>query len=406
MLFPFIVIGQDMGKVKADIDSLCSNKANGRGYVLNGDKIAAKYISDRFLEVGLSSFKADFYQKFSLNVNTFPSNITFSTNKTTLKTGIDFIPNPSCGNVKGKFKIIQLDSALLADKAKFLKLKTKKKALFIPEHLVQKIINKNEEDRMLKAYSFPLLITEKEKLVHGYSSVQSGREVVVKKGLITKSDKKVNVEIAPNYLEKYVSQNVIGFLPGNVYPDSFIVVCAHYDHLGSIGNQAIFRGASDNASGVAFMLSLAEYFGKQYDKNKYSMVFIAFGGEESGLVGSKFFVENPYFPIRNTALVLNFDLMGTGDEGITVVNATVFKSQFEKLKNLNAQHEFLPKVNPRGKTAHSDHHYFTEKGIKSFFIYTQKGHDYYHDIKDTPESLPLQGFKGCFDLVKTYIEAY
>jgi aminopeptidase YwaD len=61
---------------------------------------------------------------------------------------------------------------------------------------------------------------------------------------------------------------------------------------------------------------LAEYFGSRYDKNKYSMVFIAFGGEESGLIGSKFFVENSYFPIRNTALVLNFDLMGTGDEGI------------------------------------------------------------------------------------------
>jgi aminopeptidase YwaD len=147
------------------------------------------------------------------------------------------------------------DSVSFQNKEKFLKLNTKKKALFIPEIYSQKVLNKAEEQLQLKAYSFPLLITESEKLIHGYSSVQSGRKLIIKKDLLSKKDKKIEIDIAPKLLEKYSSQNVIGFLPGNVYPDSFIVVCAHYDHLGSIGNQAIFRGANDNASGVAFMLA-------------------------------------------------------------------------------------------------------------------------------------------------------
>ena len=79
---------------------------------------------------------------------------------------------------------------------------------------------------------------------------------------------------------------------------------AHYDHLGMMGTTAIMNGANDNASGTAMMLTLMEYYSK--NKPEYSLLFIAFGGEEAGLIGSKFYVENPTVPLKKIKSLLLF----------------------------------------------------------------------------------------------------
>ena len=185
-------------------------------------------------------------------------------------------------------------------------------------------------------------------------------------------------------------------------PDSFIFITAHYDHLGGMGLNTFFPGANDNASGVSLLLNLARYY--SMSPQRYSIGFICFAGEEAGLVGSKFYTEYPLRPLDNIRFLLNTDLAGTGEEGITVVNATEFPEAFSLLKGINDEYKLLPAVKERGKAANSDHYYFSEKGVPAFFFYTMGGIKAYHDIFDRPETLPLDRHEELFRLVSLFVE--
>ena len=89
-----------------------------------------------------------------------------------------------------------------------------------------------------------------------------------------------------------------------------------------MGKDVYFPGANDNASGVAMLLNLANYYSKKENQPKCSIAFIAFAGEEAGLLGSKYFSEHPLIPLNKMKFLVNLDLLGTGDEGMMVVNAT------------------------------------------------------------------------------------
>lgn len=129
-----------------------------------------------------------------------------------------------------------------------------------------------------------------------------------------------------------------------------------------------------------------------------------FGAEEVGILGSKHFVNNPLFPLNKINFVMNLDLLGTGDDGAMVVNATVFEEQFKKLDSINTANDYLPIIKKRGKAANSDHYWFTEKGIPSFFLYTLGGISAYHDVHDIAKTLPLTEFEDCFRLLRDFID--
>jgi hypothetical protein len=92
-------------------------------------------------------------------------------------------------------------------------------------------------------------------------------------------------------------------------------------------------------------------------------------------------------------------LVGTGVDGITVVNATEFSKEFALLNKVNDTRKLLVKINPRGKAANSDHYWFTEKGVPAFFIYTLGGVAAYHDILDVASTLPLNEYEDLFKLI-------
>src|SRR5690606_21157411 len=161
------------------------------------------------------------------------------------------------------------------------------------------------------------------------------------------------------FLPHYTSQNVIGQLKGTKYPDSVLVFSAHYDHLGKMGNNIYFPGANDNASGVAMLLNLAEHYSKNAPEK--TIVFMAFGAEESGIIGSQFYTENPLFQLKQINFLINLDLLGTGEDGIQVVNGSVHQTHFDKLVEINNQKNLLKEIKIRGKAANSDHYWFSEK---------------------------------------------
>jgi Zn-dependent M28 family amino/carboxypeptidase len=215
---------------------------------------------------------------------------------------------------------------------------------------------------------------------------------MLKDGVFADSITRMQIRIKNRYLHGYKTQNIIGYVPGTACPDSFMVFTAHYDHLGLMGRHTYFPGANDNASGVAMVLSLARYFNAH--PQRFSVVFIFFSGEELGLLGSGYFTENSPIRLSMVKFLVNLDLVGTGSDGITVVNATAFPDQFEMLSLINNRGAYVNGIKQRGSACNSDHCPFFRRGVPCFYIYTMGGIAAYHDPDDRPETLPLTAFEG------------
>ena len=389
------------------LNDLCSDEMMGRGYVRFGHVKAAKYIQEYYKSIQLKQFKKGTYlQPFKIKANTFPNDLNVSIDGKPLNEGVDYILDPSSGTAKGKFGLIKVDQKNLMDFLDEVSLSKIKN--FEGKVLVLNTLNSNNPDTLsifneLKiglSMICPIIWVNNEKFTWSISrDVAEFPILELKDSLIWDADS-VYLDVENVFLRDIVTHNVIGSVSG--LKKKSIIISAHYDHLGMMG-KAIFPGANDNASGVAMMLSLANYFS---DKSpKYNLVFIAFGAEEAGILGSKYYVENPLFPLDDIKFVLNLDIMGTGDEGITVVNGLLHKKQFKQLTSINKKQEYLSKIKIRGRAANSDHYWFSQLGIPSFFIYTMGGIKAYHDVYDRSETLPMSEFNDLFHLLIDFIEA-
>jgi Zn-dependent M28 family amino/carboxypeptidase len=150
---------------------------------------------------------------------------------------------------------------------------------------------------------------------------------------------------------------------------------------------------------------MAEHFAQPENRPRYTMVFIAFGGEEAGLLGSRYYVEKqPLFPLEKTAFILNLDLMANGDEGITAVAGLDYPSLFDQLKALNEKMEAVPQVKGRTNAPNSDHYFFVKNGVRGFFIYTLGGPPHYHDVNDTYQEMRFTKFYEVESLLQAFLE--
>lgn len=386
---------------------------HGRGYVSKGDSIAASYISNKFREFQLYPFQSNFnyYQKFKLSVNTFPGAVECSIDGKLLKPGIDYLVNPSSTSINGEYSVFWLDKNIIHSRKRINalnKISFKDKVIIVDrEGMVEK---KNKGSRTIQeqmdfvkagVFNNPASGWIEPKLTWAVSQHQGFPMLTFKKGAVSRDAKTIKLKIEQQFIPEYETQNVIGLIEGEKI-DSILLISAHYDHLGRMGSETIFPGANDNASGISMLLDLAAYYSKH--KPEYNTVFIAFAAEEAGLVGSDFFVQNPLFPLEKIKFMINLDLVGTGEEGITVVNATEQPAAFEKLTKINAEKNYLTQIKSRGKAANSDHYYFSEKGVPAFFIYTMGGVKHYHDIYDRPETLPLTEYNDVFRLITDFIK--
>lgn len=154
------------------------------------------------------------------------------------------------------------------------------------------------------------------------------------------------------------------------------------------------------------MLDMASYFARPEMRKelKYSIIFISFGGEEAGLLGSHYFVEHSAVELSKVKFMINMDLMGNGQDGMMVVNGSVYKQEYDKLVALNNRGKYLKEIKSRGKAANSDHYWFSEKGVPAFFFYLLGDYPYYHDIYDTPEKPTLKGYTGAFKLITEFVK--
>ena len=393
------------------IDTLGSDAFYGRGYVNNGDKIAADYIAKKFKEFGALPVNGDsYFQEYSYPVNTFPTKVEISFDNKTLTTGLDFIVAPNSGSAKGIFNLkeITLENYIeVVSKEEFQS--DKNLTAFVIK--LPKANGRDEYFKQLKlknslADVAPLFVINDEKFTWSVAQEALNYPVIEIKSEFLKDKKSVTLNIVNKLIADYQTQNVLGYIPAKrkCKRKKFFVFTAHYDHLGMMGETATFNGANDNASGIAMMLTLMKYFSE--NNPEYSVLFIAFGGEEAGLLGSKYYVENPIVPLNKMKFLYNVDMMGTGSEGIQVVNSTEHPKEFERLKAINKKYDLVKVIKPRGKAANSDHYWFEEAGVPSFFSYTLGGVTYYHDIQDRPETLPLTEFDDLHKLIVEFVNSF
>lgn len=414
VLIPFISFSQDIEYAKEVVKTLCSDEFKGRGYVGNGDKIAANFISKEFEKIGLQKFENLYFQKYTTPVNSFPSNMDLSINGTKLIAGKDFLIGASSPSLKGSFEVVSFSPKEILNKKTLIKKLKNSIGKVIVINTYNKTDFSAEENKKLKSFSNLLrkakdnpavatIFLTKDKLTWTGSTTQSTKVNFTVTDLDFGDIENVEINVTSKFFKKYKSQNIIGFLEGK-NTDSSIVFVAHYDHLGMMGTDAIFPGANDNASGVAMLLSIAKYY--KANKPKYNTYFIAFGSEEIGLVGAKYFIENTLFDIKKIKFLINFDITGTGDDGIQVVNGSIYKKEFELLKSINKENDYMKEIKTRGAACNSDHCVFDERDVPCFFIYTLGGTTgAYHDIYDKAETLPLTDFEDYYRLIVAFIRA-
>lgn len=209
---------------------------------------------------------------------------------------------------------------------------------------------------------------------------------------------------------KVTTWNVVALLEGSdpELKDEYIVIGAHKDHLGMGGPNsgsrrpdtvAVHNGADDNASGTASVLEIAEKLSWQSDSLRRSIIFVAFGAEEMGLLGSKYFVENPPVDLAKIKAMINIDMVGRlKDDRTLQIGGTGTSERAEEILNdLPGQENLKIVLSPEGYGP-SDHASFYGKSIPVFFFSTGAHLDYHTPLDDT-DKINFPGLKTVSDYI-------
>ena len=217
-------------------------------------------------------------------------------------------------------------------------------------------------------------------------------------------------EVPASYLNKRArrkpmkdSENVVAFIEGSEKPDEIVVISAHLDHVG-IKDGKIYNGADDDGSGTVAVLEIAEAFQKAVKdgfKPKRSILFLHVTGEEKGLLGSKYYVENPIFPIANTVVNLNIDMVGRIDDRhkdnpnfVYLIGADKLSTELHNLSeamnakytNISLDYKYNDESDPNRFYYRSDHYNFAKYNVPIIF-YFNGTHEDYHQHTDTPDKI-------------------
>ncbi|RKX17712.1 MAG: hypothetical protein DRP35_10470 [Candidatus Zixiibacteriota bacterium] len=404
LLFSVLTIAafpQNMDYAHYVLNNLGSEDFKGRGFVGGGDKTAAGFIKSQLDSLGVKPVGKSYFQPFTLTVNTFPEKIFLSVDGKELIPGKDFLLDMHSGSADGKFPVKTVTLSELKSGIP----KNLKKSFVLLQNDTQdkdaaKTIRSIVYANLLNAAGYLL---PEDKLVNEPATEVFKHVVIkVKSNVIDSLPKVIKITAKNKFLKNYQTQNVFGYIQGKT--DSFIVFSAHYDHLGKLGERATFYGANDNGSGVTMLLNLANYF--THHSPHYSILFMFFSGEEEGLLGSFYAAQHPVVDLKKIKFLFNLDMVGTGQEGIQIVNSTVFKRETSILQEINDKNHYLVKIKLRGPAANSDHYPFYDKGVPSFFIYTLGGSKQYHNIYDKPDQLSLFAFPNLVKLLIGFEKQY
>ena len=224
---------------------------------------------------------------------------------------------------------------------------------------------------------------------------------------------RMNLNISGNIVE---TENVVSVIEGSEKPNEYIIISSHLDHEGE-KNGVIYNGADDNGSGTIGVLKIAEAFQNAIllgFRPKRSIVFLHLTGEEKGLLGSKFYTDNPLYPLENTIVNLNIDMIGridprhknNNERYIYLIGTNLLSSELHEvseLTNKNTTNLYLDyKYNDIDQSEciyyRSDHFHFVKNNIPAIF-YFNGVHEDYHKPTDTVEKIEYELLKDRIKLI-------
>lgn len=221
-----------------------------------------------------------------------------------------------------------------------------------------------------------------------------------------KPGRKVKVDMTLKYQPQsamVVSENVLAYIEGTDKKDELVVITAHYDHIGIEGDE-IFNGADDDGSGTVAIMAIAKAFAKAKQDGhgpRRSVLVMPVTAEEKGLLGSKYYSENPVFPLENTVANLNIDMIGRIDSAhqgmapyIYVIGSDRLSSELHAINEeanrnytrMELDYTFNSADDPNRFYYRSDHYNFARKGVPAIFYFSGV-HEDYHKSTDTIEKI-------------------
>ncbi|HEX4852268.1 MAG TPA: M28 family peptidase, partial [Puia sp.] len=205
-------------------------------------------------------------------------------------------------------------------------------------------------------------------------------------------------------IQQLHSSNVIGYIEGTDLRDQWLVISAHYDHLGK-KDSILYSGADDDGSGTTALIAIAEAFAKAKERGngpRRSILFLANSGEEEGLWGSEYYVAHSTIPLKNITADLNIDMIGridsqkradsvnyvylVGDHKISSELHPISEAMNKKYVQLNLDYSFNDPKDPERIYYRSDHYSFAKEGVPIIF-YFDGIHKDYHKPTDTPDRI-------------------
>ena len=416
-----VVCGQDSNQVRQFICTLASPEFHGRGYAYNGDSIAAEYLRAQLQALDVEPFVKDYYHKYGFNVYAMEGPVKAALNGEKLRPWEDFALAPFSHSADEMFLLLPIKPEDILNPDKLLGFCQKNSAKLSKSLLFVDMTKCKDKEmvndlgtvfRHLYMYNGQLpfrgfVAAVKDIPVWSFNIAQQESDYVMAYIHPRKVKKHSVMSLSySNELAYHPTQNVCGMVRGTVAPDSLVLVCGHYDHLGQMGESVIFPGAHDNASGASTVLDMAAHY-RQHPP-RYTTVFVLFSGEEAGLMGSLAFVKDSLFDFSKVKMVLNIDLMCGGDDGIMMVNATGDNTHhfYDAMVAYNNEAHCVKEVKSRSNAANIDHYPFTMKGMPAVFIYTLGGRNGgYHDPYDVCDKCGLEPYEGIVHLLIHSLDA-
>ena len=453
-----------VNELKKDIGYLASDDLKGRKSGEEGDLQAAEYIRTKFTNAGLQLIYANGFQKFGLvtsaevgegnklvvNENSFEvekqflpyafsANTTVSANLVFAGFGLEVDRDTlQWDDYKGLdvsdkwIMALQGDPDMENPQSPYIEFSSERsKTLTASDKKAAGLIlvagtkfSENDQlstmffDKNSSRYSIPVIQVTREvadKILGGKTTIEKLEADILQSGKTVSVNVEKKVSATVNVIQKEAeSQNVVAMLPGSdsVLKSEYIVVGAHFDHLGmggpGSGSRAtdtvgIHNGADDNASGVAAVIQLAEKLAAAKN-NKRSIIFAAFGAEEMGLIGSKAFTNKPPVDINKIVTMFNFDMVGRLDastNGLSVGGTQTSKETETLLNDLNTG--FTLGFSPEG-VGPSDHASFYLQNIPVIYFSTG-AHSDYHTPQDDADRINYEGEKRIAEYASLLIEA-
>ena len=397
---------QDLKHYKKIVKELSSKKYQGRGYAKDGANMAGRYLVKEFEKAGADEVVC---QPFKIDINTFCGKMDMWADGKKLTPGVDFAMREYSPGVHGEFPVYHVDTLnfdaekMYADLAKpeYANCLVVCDFWFMYTHSEFKPLHKKDSSvgGFIQTWTSPI------KFYKAYGSRVMGKPIVWITPEAIKGVKNVKLDIDNEWLQDYELFNVIAKVNGEKH-DSCFVFTAHYDHLGNLGRDVYYPGANDNASGTATIVTLAEYYAK--NKPEYDMYFIAFSGEDSGLNGSLYYVDNPTVPLENIKYLFNIDMIGDNNPVQYCEASDEGNRGYALLEKINGEKHYFEALNRGELAANSDHYPFAEHHVPCILFENEEGDafKYYHTIYDTYKNGIFVTYEPIFKIIVDFVERY